>query len=113
MTTLDERPALAAATGPAAAPQASQARQGRQDLHWDAVALPDGQMLAAAAARLLGRLSALAAQWDGAQDTPPGPGPAPDPAADKAAALTLIKAAHQLLCAATTGRPAAGLGGSR
>ncbi|MGH3189617.1 MAG: hypothetical protein ACRDPY_17890 [Streptosporangiaceae bacterium] len=89
---------MTTATAPTATPQASPARQGRQDLHWDADALPDGQMLAAAAARLLGRLSALAAQGDGR------PGPVSDPGADKAAALTLIKAAHQLLCAAT-GRP--------
>ncbi len=82
------------------------ARQGRQDLYWDTVALPDGQMLAAAAARLLGRLSALAAQGDGQ------PGPSPDPQADKAAALTLIKAAHQLLCTAA-GVPAAERGGAR
>ncbi len=81
-------------------PSADPARQGRQDLCWDAVALPDGQVLAAAAARLLGRLSALAAQWDGGRDGRPGPGPAPDPGADKAAALTLIKASHQLLCTA-------------
>jgi hypothetical protein len=81
-------------------PSADPARQGRQDLYWDAVALPDGQVLAAAAARLLGRLSALAAQWDGGQDGRPGTGPAPDPGADKAAALTLIKASHQLLCTA-------------
>jgi hypothetical protein len=72
----------------------------RQDLYWNAIALPDGQMLAAAAARLLGRLSALAAQWDGGREGRPGTGPAPDPGADKAAALTLIKASHQLLCTA-------------
>src|ERR1700732_2666282 len=76
------------------------ARQGRQELNWDAVALPDGQMLATAAARLLGRLSALAAQWDGGRDGQQETGPAPDPGADKAAALTLIKASHQLLCTA-------------
>jgi hypothetical protein len=72
----------------------------RQDLYWNAIALPDGKMLAAAAARLLGRLSALAVQGDGGRDRPD---PGPDPRADKAAALTLIKAAHQLLCTAAAG----------
>jgi hypothetical protein len=68
----------------------------RQELCWDAAVLPDGQVIAVAAARLLGRLSAVAAQWDGSR---PGR-PAPAAAADKAAALALIRAAHQLLCAA-------------
>jgi hypothetical protein len=112
MTDLLEETAMTTITveAPATAPPASPARQGRQDLCWDAVALPDGQMLAAAAARLLGRLSALAAHWDSTRDALPGP--APDPAADKAAALTLIKAAHQLLCTAV-GVPAAGREGAR
>jgi hypothetical protein len=106
MTQLKERPAM---TAPAATPQASPARQGRQELSWDQVALPDGQMLAAAAARLLGRLSALAAAGDGR----PAPGPVPDPGADKAAALTLIKAAHQLLCTAVGVPTARRAGGAR
>jgi hypothetical protein len=99
-----ERPAVTKTQIPATA------RQGRHDLYWDAIALPDGQMLAAAAARLLNRLSALAAEWDVAQDGRPEP--APDPGADKAAALTLIKAAHQLLCCAV-GVSAVGRGGGR
>jgi hypothetical protein len=74
-------------------------------LRWDAAALPDGKVIAAAAARLLARLSddAAAGRWDtwgGGQDGRPrrhayaGDG---DPAADRAAALALIKAARQLL----------------
>ena len=80
----------------------------RQDLYWDATALPAGRDLAGAAARLLARLSdaAIAARWDawdGDQAGRPAPVAAPGLAADKAAALALIQAAHQLLAQATTG----------
>ncbi len=107
MTQQEEPPAMTAPTTPAATPQTGPAWQGHQDLQWDTNALPDGQMLATAAARLLASLSALAAHGNGR------PAPVLDPRADKAAALTLIKAAHQLLCAATIGRPAAKLGAAR
>jgi hypothetical protein len=74
-------------------------------MRWDATALPDGKVIAAAAARLLARLSddAIAGRWDiwdGGQDGRPsrhayaGDG---DPAADRAAALALMKAARQLM----------------
>lgn len=88
----------------------------RQDLYWDAAALPAGRDLAAAAARLLARMSdaAVAARWDawdGDQAGRPGPAAAPDPASDpasdKAAALTLIQAAHKLLLCAAAGHAAA------
>ena len=77
----------------------------RQDLYWDAAAFPAGQDLAAAAGRLLARLSdaAIAARWDawdGDQAGRPAPVAAPDLAADKAAALTLIMAAHQMFARA-------------
>lgn len=81
-------------------------------LHWDAAALPGGQDIAAAAARLLTRMSddADAARWDawdGTQAGRPARRTRPDPEADKAAALALIRAAHQLLCAAAGASPAA------
>ena len=103
MTVMQEPAAVApqtAAKDDHARPSSGPVRQGRQDLYWDPAALPDGQVLAAAAARLLGRLSALAAQRDGDREARPGLGTAPDPVADKAAALTLIKASHQLMCTA-------------
>jgi len=90
----------------------------RQDLYWDAAALPGGQDLAAAAARLLVRLSdtAVAARWDawpGGQAGRPAPAASPDPAADKAAARALIRAARQLLRAAADAPAAAGREGAR
>jgi ADP-ribose pyrophosphatase len=74
-------------------------------LRWDAAALPAGRDLAAAAARVINRISdgAVAARWDaydGSQDGRPTPAAEPDPEADKAAALALIDAASQLLEAA-------------
>jgi hypothetical protein len=74
-------------------------------LPWDAAALPAGNDIAGAAWRLITRLSddASAARWDawdGDQKWRPGRIADPDPEADKAAALTLIKAAHGLFCAA-------------
>jgi hypothetical protein len=74
-------------------------------VHWDAAALPAGGEIADASERLLARLSddANAARWDawdGDKKWRPGRLVGPDPEADKDAALILIKAAHQLLCAA-------------
>lgn len=71
-------------------------------LRWDAAALPAGQVLADAAARVVARMSddAVAARWDtfgGSQDGRPERAATPDPAADKAAALALIGAANRLL----------------
>jgi ADP-ribose pyrophosphatase len=71
-------------------------------LFWDAAALPAGQDLADAAARVMNRLSddAVTARWDafdGPQDGRPARAVTPDPAADKAAALALIGAGTQLL----------------
>jgi ADP-ribose pyrophosphatase len=71
-------------------------------LRWDAAALPAGQGLADAAARVLARLAddAAAARWDaydGPQDGRPARAAEPDPDADKAAALALIDAGSRLL----------------
>jgi len=74
-------------------------------LRWDAAALPDGETIAAAAARLLARMSddAVTARWDawnGNQDGRPARHAYAgdrDPAADQAAALVLINAARQLM----------------
>jgi hypothetical protein len=74
-------------------------------VRWDAAALPDGHVIAAAAARLLARMSdnAVTARWDawnGDQDGRPQPhaytGDS-DQAADQAAARALMNAARQLL----------------
>jgi 8-oxo-dGTP pyrophosphatase MutT (NUDIX family) len=71
-------------------------------LRWDAAALPAGQDLADAAARVISRMSdaAVAARWDdwdGSQDGRPERAAEPDPEADKAAALALIDAGARLL----------------
>jgi ADP-ribose pyrophosphatase YjhB (NUDIX family) len=84
---------------PAAYPAAQAARA---QLRWDAAALPAGQDLADAAARVLARLSddAVAARWDaydGPRDGRPARAAEPGPEADKAAALALIDAASRLL----------------
>jgi hypothetical protein len=96
---LSHEPAILAPSGyPAREPAILSVR-------WDAAALPDGQLIAAGAARLLASLSddAVAARWDawnGAQDGRPQPhayAGDSDPAADLAAARALMKAARQLM----------------
>jgi hypothetical protein len=77
-------------------------RRARVVLRWDAAALPGGQDLADAFARVMDRIcdDAVAARWDnwdGPQDGRPSPAAEPGAAADETAALALIDAGNRLL----------------